>query len=563
MALVRTNLTSSANGATGSTTFTTAAFTPGNNSLLVICMHMGDSGASGNTVSITNTASLSFGSPKLDFTEVSASFHRIVIWMAQVTTGVSMTVTVGTGSTTAELTVQSFYYTGYNTSTPTGVTATGTATTAGATTITLSGAPATTSEVLALDGADTNSGTNDVTAGTGWTQQLIGASGVGNCWTQTQTRTGSASTAVLWNVASGNALAALGAIEIIAAAAGGAAPFVQKDWPLPAAPPRIEQTFSWGQNRKLLIGKDKLPFRQSDWPLPGNPESYPYRSFEWGENRKLLIGQDRLPFRQRDWPLPGNPEPSPYRSFEWDNRKILIGQDQLPFRQRDWPVPIPADSPDARRSWTWSYNLNLIGQDKLPFRQTDWPLPAAPEPDWRRAWTINLLQTTLTPILVIPFRQTDWPLPIGPEPDSRRSWTLGLLQTTLAPGAIPFRQTDWPNPIAAEPDVRRSWATSFNPNLVGQDQLPFRQKDWPLPTPVEADARRGWSSGYNLNLIGQDQFPFRQTDWQLPLPASMWQAAPLIPNLVINQPAPPPGGQAFQYITSLGGVFNPGTQSIG
>jgi hypothetical protein len=185
-------------------------------------MHMGDSGVSGNTVSITNTASLVF-TKQIDFSEAVANFHRVVIWTAPVTTGVSMTVTVGTGSTTCELTVQSVYYTGYDTGTPTGATATGTATTAGATTITLSGAPATTSEVLGLDGADTNSGTNDITAGTGWSQQLTGASGVGNCFTQIQTRTSSASTAVLWNVASGNALAALAAIEIRQAAAGGGA----------------------------------------------------------------------------------------------------------------------------------------------------------------------------------------------------------------------------------------------------------------------------------------------------------------------------------------------------
>lgn len=236
MPLARTDLFSTTNAGTGSATYVTGSFTPVDNSLLVICLSMGDAAVSGATVSINNTAGLVFGAPAIDFSEAAANFHRNVIWTAPVTTGVPMTVMVGTGSATAEYVVTAFSYTTYDTVTPVGATASGQTTTTGAVTITLSGTPLATSEVIGFDSSDTSSGLHNVTAGTGWSEQFQTSSGVGNSVAQTQTRTGSTSTAVLWNVASGGALAALVAIEIrqgsgvVASALPDVAGYVESDW---------------------------------------------------------------------------------------------------------------------------------------------------------------------------------------------------------------------------------------------------------------------------------------------------------------------------------------------
>jgi len=219
MALSRTNVGSFTG--TGGTTFTTTAFTPANNSLLVVCAQLQDATIATDTMTITDNTS---GGPLVWTARVTTgvdpgfSVHKSVIWTAPITTGASMTVTVGTlANGGAEFVIHIFTYTGHDVASPIGATAIGGTTGGSPTTITLSAAPATTSEVLAS--ANEDSSVLDVVAGTGWTQQLQTTDGA-NVVGQTQTRTNSTSTTVQWNTVG---VCVLAALEIKAAVASGGA----------------------------------------------------------------------------------------------------------------------------------------------------------------------------------------------------------------------------------------------------------------------------------------------------------------------------------------------------
>ncbi len=134
-----------------------------------------------------------------------------------------MTVTVGGGPTdgTFEGVIHVYTYTAYNTGSPTGGTASlNPALFGAAVNLTLSSAPALTSEVLACANSDTSAGAADITVGTGWTATFAD-SDTANTYTLDEIRTNSTSTNVLWDAnAGGNTGVAL-AVEIKDAIAGG------------------------------------------------------------------------------------------------------------------------------------------------------------------------------------------------------------------------------------------------------------------------------------------------------------------------------------------------------
>src|SRR5260221_9399695 len=127
MPLSRTNVGTTTKAPGAPTSFTSAAFTPANNSLVVV---FGGLQSSNNSLlpsisggGLTWTKQLSAGPD-------TASFgHFSVWWTAPVITGASMTVTIGNmpSDGTAEGIMHIFTYTGYNTSTPVGGTAAATA----------------------------------------------------------------------------------------------------------------------------------------------------------------------------------------------------------------------------------------------------------------------------------------------------------------------------------------------------------------------------------------------------------------------------------------------------
>lgn len=217
-------------GETGiaASSFTTSAFTPANNSVAVAVVNFTAAGA--NT-----PASWTASGGGLSWTNVLAGggggtvYSYVAVFVAQVTTGASTQLTVN-GLTIAGgnnyYNADVYYLTGHNTAGPTGATAIGTNTSAGAVSVTLSGAPSASSVIMAgLNLAPVGSG-GTTTAGASWTALYnnVGAATVLDC--QQQYITGTTSATVPWQaqiVGDTPVTAVQWAVEIVAGNAGDAA----------------------------------------------------------------------------------------------------------------------------------------------------------------------------------------------------------------------------------------------------------------------------------------------------------------------------------------------------
>lgn len=195
---------------TGTNQIVSDAFTPSNSSLLVVYAAAQPSGSQNGTtndMNITDSAGLTW-TPRLFLKNSSAAnFYTPIgkIWTAPVATGVSMTVTVtmGNGISTDGFDLSIVEASHYDIGTPIGATANadiGTPTSAdGAQSVTLSGSPATTSQVLGfLLGGDNGDNTLSATPGSTFTEihdlQCIH----GLQLLEVERRTGSTSTTVDW-----------------------------------------------------------------------------------------------------------------------------------------------------------------------------------------------------------------------------------------------------------------------------------------------------------------------------------------------------------------------------
>lgn len=208
-ALSRTTYTiqsSSTGHGTGS--YTTGSFTSESSGLLVVAAYfMTNSGSGGadrsGDLTISDSAGLTW-TPRVNAGNADLFAIGARVWTAPVTAGGSMTVTIDCGANSIyAYQVHIYSYTGYNTSTPTGATATGThGSTSGNFTDTLSAAPASTSEVVGVLAVSPGQGTTDAAPGTGWTEiyQSITDWDHGS---QSQVRAGSTSTAVAWGTING------------------------------------------------------------------------------------------------------------------------------------------------------------------------------------------------------------------------------------------------------------------------------------------------------------------------------------------------------------------------
>lgn len=201
MALARTDLLGQAfaEDSPGTGAGTSTAFTPPDNSLLVVA-HM-------VMLDVTNTdptPSMSISGGGWTYTSqvtatASGSYSiGLVIWTAPVTTGASMQLSLDCGALDVwVLCVSVVAYTGYDTGTPIGGTASGsdTSTPDGAQNITLSAAPTVDDEIFAASIADKESvGT---TPGSGWTEVHDVHSG-GSGGLESEVETGVTSTSVDW-----------------------------------------------------------------------------------------------------------------------------------------------------------------------------------------------------------------------------------------------------------------------------------------------------------------------------------------------------------------------------
>jgi hypothetical protein len=190
------------NGNNEQASYTTASFTPPNNSLLVVVLSAstdnGDlrSGTGVSGGSLTWTSRCAAGA-----TNVYASvnyYSTIEIWTAPVTTGASMTVTVTPSQTADFFDVEVYSITGHNVASPVGATGTLTSFATDATPIVLGSAPAATSLVMAAKYQNPNNqGGTTAKPGNGWTESYDGydTNDGGNA---VQERRGSTSTDCAW-----------------------------------------------------------------------------------------------------------------------------------------------------------------------------------------------------------------------------------------------------------------------------------------------------------------------------------------------------------------------------
>jgi len=204
MALVKTNRlnTYSTTGPPiGTGAFTTGSFTPSNNSLLVVCVALtGSNLAADVSAAITLTDSLSSTWTRRLYVGRGPTYGQaLAIFTTPITTGQSMTLTADCGANAIwSYAVQAFDFTGYDTGSAIGATITDNAAAAdGAESLTLSGAPASSSFVLGFYSAYNGSGTPSSTPGSGWTEMYeVGAATY--TYLHSEERTGSTSTAVSW-----------------------------------------------------------------------------------------------------------------------------------------------------------------------------------------------------------------------------------------------------------------------------------------------------------------------------------------------------------------------------
>lgn len=187
-----------------STSATTGSFTPSNNSLLVVVYAGTTSGAVDQNlanITISDTAGLTWTEQQAVKSTTSGTVQvHAKVWTAPVATGASMTITIsGYDSTNVSAHAQVFDFTGHDSGTPIGGKITGTNLGSGAVNITLDAAPASGDYTLAWRAAEAaGSGKLTATPTSGWNEEYdVGTSG----WAclQTQTRTGSTSTAVQWD----------------------------------------------------------------------------------------------------------------------------------------------------------------------------------------------------------------------------------------------------------------------------------------------------------------------------------------------------------------------------
>lgn len=213
MGLTRTDLLSQINSTTGGNqgtgNFVPNAFTPPANSYLRVgVMGTENSGSAPNPldVSVTSNTGLTFTKPVAAIAVGGSFATYVAIFDAPVTAGVSTTLTVSfNGRPMSVVGVSVAAWTGYDTSTPVGATATGQQTggfsTPNPANLTLTGTPAASSEIWGFVGADKN--TADITPGTsvGYveTGDLFNPAAINGGFESQARPAGSTSTAVRWD----------------------------------------------------------------------------------------------------------------------------------------------------------------------------------------------------------------------------------------------------------------------------------------------------------------------------------------------------------------------------
>lgn len=315
-------------------------------------------------------------------------------------------------------------------------------------------------------------------------------------------------------------------------------PFLQTEWTLPIAPPRLPQSITASYNLNL-IGQDNLPIGRQVFESGGTYQ-YP-ASLRFLAGNVTTLSAPARPFSQYDWPLPV--VPVSVRGWEWWFNLSLVGQDTLPSGEVLDRLILRQET--IASSWTWSLPLSLVapaGQN--PFSQYNWPTPIAhPYLPSLRTWIDPTKLNLLGKDAMAPGDQS-FDLARGIPPTSWiRTWTWYALPIPyLPPNPSPFNQYDWPLPFAPRPAQQlRTWAQSFPLLLIGQDAVvPGRIYDKLAVRGILPPAL-SWTQWYPLSLIGQDSLPTRQQDWPLPFARPFFQQAPV--SFLVSGVVSPPFAQ--------------------
>lgn len=233
MALSLTSLLGAISGTSGdhgTGSFVTGSFTPPNNSILVVSVSLIQNGGSSTPLTdlTISGGGLTYTARASSSIDEGGSFYTGTrIYTAPVATGASMTITLDCGSRSiGEYSISVVALTGYNTSTPTGVTGTN-AQTSGFSgppdpaSLTLSGSPASTSYIVGAIGIDKS--VANCSPGSSWTE-LHDVHNTDWGGLETQYRTSYTGTSVDWTDvrAGGGALFNWAAVAVEIVAAGGA-----------------------------------------------------------------------------------------------------------------------------------------------------------------------------------------------------------------------------------------------------------------------------------------------------------------------------------------------------
>jgi hypothetical protein len=214
----------------GTGPFTTSAFTPANNSLLCALVQAGTDSPGSEASYVVTGGSLTWTKRVNRTITFSSDGALLQFWTAPVATGASMQITVThTGINSYAFGVFVYTYTGYDTSTPIGGTASN-SDTATTNSLTLSASPVSGDEVIAgLMMFAANGNASDASAAPGSSFVEISDTNSADSFVrwQTQSRTASTSTAVSWTTATSGGSPfdqrLYGAMTIKEAAAGGGA----------------------------------------------------------------------------------------------------------------------------------------------------------------------------------------------------------------------------------------------------------------------------------------------------------------------------------------------------
>ena len=184
----------------GTTAFVTGSFTPAHNSLLMVVVGTSYSGSSSDPANLTVSGGGLAWTRQLITSNTSANESAVQIWSAEVTSAVPMTLTIDNGPDNVYLyMVHVRNYTGYNPASMFGASVVNKTLSPPTGTMTLSAAPAATSEVLAARVHNASSGTTtSATPGSGWTEVFDSYPFPGVSGLESQARSNSTSQTVAW-----------------------------------------------------------------------------------------------------------------------------------------------------------------------------------------------------------------------------------------------------------------------------------------------------------------------------------------------------------------------------